>query len=75
MSDEANKALVELLDELSADEQLEVRNLVESLLSRRRARPHHIPRFDWAGALEDMREQWTSVDLQHEIGRLGFGRR
>jgi hypothetical protein len=70
MSEAANKPLVELLDELSHDEQVEVRNLVESLLSRRRARPHHTPKFDWAGALEDMREHWTSVDLQHEIGRL-----
>jgi hypothetical protein len=70
MSEGANKPLVELLDELSRDEQIEVRNLVESLLSRRRARPPRTPRFDWAGALEDMREHYTSVDLQHEIGRL-----
>jgi hypothetical protein len=70
MSDEANKALVELLDELSADELVEVRDFVDALVSRRRGRPHHTPRFDWAGALEDMREHWTSVDLQHEVGRL-----
>ena len=70
MSDEANKPLVELLDELSADELVEVRDFVDALVSRRRGGPHHTPKFDWAGALEDMSEQWTSVDLQHEIGRL-----
>jgi len=69
MSEATNRPLGELLNEHSADDQVEVRDLVESLLSRRRARPHH-PRFDCEGALADRREHYTSVELQHEIAGL-----
>jgi hypothetical protein len=29
-----------------------------------------VPAFDWEGALEDLGEQYSSVQLQHEIGRM-----
>ena len=33
------------------------------------------PRFDWAGALKDLRARYTSVELQHKIAewRIGGG--
>ncbi len=70
MSEQINRSLERMVKELSAEEQAEVRDFVEFLLSRHRTVPTRAPRFDWAGALRDMRDQYTSVELQHEISRL-----
>lgn len=60
----------EMVNELAPGQQAEVRDFVEFLLARQRSNPPGIPRFDWAGALKDMRGEYTSVGLQHEITRL-----
>jgi len=31
------------------------------------------PEFKWAGALKDLKDQYTSVELQHYISRLRAG--
>jgi Protein of unknown function (DUF2281) len=64
------KPINEMVDELTPRQQAEVRNFVELLLSKRQSSTRQTPRFDWAGALKDMRDDYTSVDLQHEIMRL-----
>ncbi len=64
------KPINEMLNELAPGQQAEVRDFVEYLLAKQRASPRHKPQFDWAGALTDMRDDYTSVDLQHEIARL-----
>src|SRR5205807_6105793 len=60
----------EMISELPPGQQTEVRDFVEFLLAKHRASPRQQPRFDWAGALKDMRNDYTSVELQHEIARL-----
>lgn len=63
------KPLEEMVRELPIERQAEVRDFVEFLLVKQRSRPRRKPRFDWAGAIKDMRDDYTSVDLQHEIAR------
>jgi hypothetical protein len=64
------KPIDEMVNELTPGQQAEVRDFVEFLLAKQRSSPRQKPQFDWAGALKDMREEYTSVDLQHEITRL-----
>ena len=63
------RTLPELVQELPPEAQEVVRELVELLLARPKAdrRPNPQPplRQDWAGALRDYRDQFTSLDLQH----------
>ena len=58
-----------MVNELAPGQQAEVRDFVEFLLTRQRSSPRRKPQFDWAGALREMRDDYTSVDLQHEIAR------
>ncbi len=59
--------LEELMTQLPPDTHQEVQNFVEFLLQKRAAKPHAKPEFQWAGTLKDMREQYTSVELQHQV--------
>lgn len=64
------RPLDEMVKELPIERQAEVRNFVEFLLAKQQSRQRRKPQFDWAGALKDMRNEFTSVELQHEITRL-----
>jgi hypothetical protein len=64
---EHSKPLEELVKELPPDCKEEVRDFVEFLLEKRAKRPRNKPKFGWAGALKDLRDQYTSVELQHKI--------
>lgn len=55
--------VVQLPRELHRDAQ----NYIEFLLEKHRKRTKRRPRFEWAGALRDWRDRYTSVELQHEI--------
>ena len=57
----------ELVEQLPPDVQQEVRDFAEFLLEKRRKRPKGKPVFGWAGALKDLRGQYTSVQLQHQM--------
>lgn len=57
----------EVVEQLPPDMQEEVKNFAEFLLEKRQKRTKSKPDFDWAGALKDLREHYTSVELQHEI--------
>jgi len=52
---------------LAPEGQREARDFIELLISKQEARPRHEPQFDWAGALADMRNQYSSVDLHHQL--------
>lgn len=67
---EYTKPIHEMVKELPPERQAEVRKFIESLLAKQRSQPRPKPQFDWAGALKDLSEQYTSVELQHEITRL-----
>ena len=66
---EYSESIDEMVNELAPGQQAEVRDFVEFLLTRQRSSPRRKPQFDWAGALREMRDDYTSVDLQHEIAR------
>ncbi|RMF37446.1 MAG: DUF2281 domain-containing protein [Chloroflexi bacterium] len=61
------KNLEEIVRQLPPELQQEVAEFIDSLLERQMRRPKGKPDFRWAGALKDLREQYTSVELQHKI--------
>jgi hypothetical protein len=58
------KPLDELVKDLPPDSQAEVREFVESLLEKRKRNAAVKLRQNWAGALSDYREEYTSLELQ-----------
>ena len=60
------KPLVELLQELPPEAQAEVRDFIEFLLVKRARKPATKLRQDWAGVLRDVRDQYTSLELQRK---------
>ncbi len=70
---EPTRPLEELVKDLPPDRQDEVRDFVEFLLTKEQGRPRGKPTFAWAGALKELREDYTSVELQHEIARWRIG--
>lgn len=63
------KTLEELVKELPPELGDEVRDFVEFLLARQDSVPRGNPEFAWAGALRDLQDRYTAVDLQHQIAR------
>ena len=61
---QTSKALKELIKELPPDLHGEVRDFVEFLLERRGRKNGRMLRQDWAGALRNYRDQYTSLELQ-----------
>ncbi len=61
----AEKPLAELVQELPPELQARVRTYVTQLLQHRDRQPGRPLRQGWAGALRDLRDPTTSVDLQH----------
>ena len=57
----------EMVKELPPEFQYEVEDFVRFLLEKRTREPRGKLKFDWEGALEDLRDQYTSVELQHQI--------
>ena len=64
--DTTAKSLEELVRELPPDMAAEVRDFIEFLLSKQERRVGRLLQQNWAGALRDYREQYTSVELQHK---------
>ncbi len=63
------KTLEELVREVPSEYRDQLRDYVESLLARQGTRQPGKPQFAWAGALRDLRDRYTSVELQHQITR------
>jgi hypothetical protein len=59
-----SKPLEQLLRELPPEAQSKVRSFVESIIKERKRQTNGHLRQTWAGALEDCREQFTSLELQ-----------
>ena len=57
----------EMVKELPLEFQCEVEDFVRFLLEKRTKKPRGKLKFDWEGALEDLRDQYTSVELQHQV--------
>ena len=58
------KPLDKLVRELPPDSQVVVRDFVESLLAKQKRKSNGKLRQNWAGALSDHREEYTSIELQ-----------
>ena len=67
------KSLQELIEQLPPELQQEVRDFVEFLLQKHGCQTRGTPTLSWAGALRDLRSQYTSVELQHAILRWRAG--
>lgn len=61
---EGEKTLENLIRELPPELRGEVEEFVLFLLEKRRQRAQRKLRQDWAGALRDYRDQYTSLELQ-----------
>lgn len=61
------ETLESLVVKLPQELHREARTYIEFLLEKHRKRTKRRPRLDWASALRDLREQYTSVELQHRI--------
>ncbi len=57
--------LEELVRELPPDLRTEVRDFVEFLLTKHGRRIHVGLRQNWAGALREAGQQYSSIELQH----------
>jgi len=69
----ADLSLQEMLRKLPPELQTEVRDFVEFLLEHRIKQQVLPMKFQWEGALKDLRGQYTSVQLQHQIAELRSG--
>jgi len=69
----ADLSLQEMLRLLPPALQTEVRDFVAFLLEHRVKRQVRPMKFQWEGALKDLRGQYTSVQLQHRIADLRGG--
>jgi len=67
------KSIEERSNELPPELRREVEDFIESLVEKRRKRPRAKPNFGWAGALKDLRDRYTSVELQHKIAEWRIG--
>jgi hypothetical protein len=59
--------LKELVEQLPPELQEEVRDFVEFLLEKREVKKKGELKLGWRGALRDLGDKYTSVDLQHKI--------
>ena len=67
------RSLDKLIKQLSIHEQEEVCNFVLFLLQKHEKKRHIKPQFKWAGALKNLADQYTSVQLQHQISSWRTG--
>jgi hypothetical protein len=59
--------LEEVIKELPPDLYQEVADFARFLIEKRGRKPKGRLKLDWRGALENMKDQYTSVELQHKI--------
>ena len=64
---EQTKPLAELIKGLPPEIEEEVKDFVEFLLEKRVRKPKGTLELDWRGSLRDLRDQYTSVELQHKV--------
>lgn len=65
--------LKEYLEKLPPDLEQEVKDFIEFLLEKWAKEPRNKPKFDWAGSLKELRNEYTSVELQHKIIKWRMG--
>ncbi len=58
------KSLEDIVRQLPPESQAKVRQFVDTLLQTTKRHPRKKLKQNWAGALRDYREQYTSLELQ-----------
>ena len=53
--------------ELTPDKQKEVIDFIEFLKNKSKRKQKKLLKFEWAGCLKELKDQYTSVELQHKI--------
>lgn len=66
-------SLDDMAKELPPEFEAEVRRFLSFLVNRMGKRRRRKPSLRWAGALSDLREEYTSVELQHKISEWRIG--
>jgi hypothetical protein len=61
------ETLKDLVGQLPPELQQEVKDFVQFLLERRVAKQKSELKLSWRGALRDLRDKYTSVELQHKV--------
>jgi hypothetical protein len=62
------QSLNEMVKKLPPERQAEVIDFIEFLLVKESRKPRPKMNCDWAGGLEDLRGEYSSVELQHKAG-------
>lgn len=63
------QSLDDMVRRLSPERRKEVMDFVQFLLTKASSKSRPKMSCDWAGRLEDMRKEFTSVELQHQASR------
>jgi hypothetical protein len=66
-------SLEEVMRDLSPEAQAEVKDFAEFLRNKSVRKGKGKARFKWAGAAKDLRDKYTSVQLQHKISEWRIG--
>ncbi len=66
----AVQTIKEKVQQLSPQNQAEVIDFVDFLLSKEKTKERRKMKLDWAGGLKDLREQYTSIELQQQANLL-----
>ena len=61
------KNLEEIIKSLPPELHQEVENFVACLIKQGRKKSKAKLKLDWSGALRDLRDKYTSVELQHKV--------
>lgn len=61
------KTMEEMIKELPPDLKQEVQDFVEFLYEKKVKKRAGKLKMSWAGALKELKDKYTSVELQHEI--------
>ena len=69
------RSLEEKIKNLPPGYRQEVEDFVEFILEKRLKKKREKPKFNWAGAAKDLRDKYSSVELQHKILDLRIGLR
>ena len=64
------KTLEQMIKNLPPDLRKEVEDFVEFLLKKRKKQKRGKLKQDWAGGLKDLRDKYTSLELQKKALRL-----
>ncbi len=66
-------SIEEMIKSLPEDLQKQVMEYVQSLLEKQGKKGIGQPKFDWEGALKDLKTRYTSVELQHKVSEWRGG--